>query len=85
VGASNNVRRGLSAATSGSLAAAGVLLGTLAAYGGLAAGFATDLGDLRSVPMELAILVVGVPLVAALGSWLLAGREPGALRRSPIE
>jgi hypothetical protein len=35
--------------------------------------------------MELAILVVGVPLVAALGSWLLAGREPGALRRSPIE
>jgi putative ABC transport system permease protein len=85
VGASSTVRRALSAATSGSLAVAGVLLGTLAAYGGMAAGFAEDLGSLRSVPIELVILVVGVPVVAALASWLLAGREPDALRRSPIE
>jgi putative ABC transport system permease protein len=37
------------------------------------------------VPMtDIVILLIGLPLVAALGGWLLAGREPPAIARQPI-
>jgi ABC-type Fe3+ transport system permease subunit len=33
----------------------------------------------------LAVLVVGVPLVALAVGWLLAGREPRAIARQPLD
>jgi putative ABC transport system permease protein len=34
---------------------------------------------------DVLILLVGMPLAAAAGGWLLAGREPPAVARQPIE
>jgi putative ABC transport system permease protein len=31
------------------------------------------------------ILLIGLPLIAAAGGWLLAGRKPPAIARQPIE
>jgi cytochrome bd-type quinol oxidase subunit 1 len=36
------------------------------------------------VPDVLAILV-GLPLVAVVGGWLLAGRQPQVIARQPLE
>jgi putative ABC transport system permease protein len=36
-------------------------------------------------PSDLLILLIGLPLVAAAGGWLLAGREPPAVARQPLE
>jgi putative ABC transport system permease protein len=30
-------------------------------------------------------ILVGMPLIAVAGSWLLAGREPPAIARQPLE
>jgi putative ABC transport system permease protein len=85
-GATSSVRRTLTAATAGSLAFLGVVLGTAGAYVGLIAGYAEDLDDLRTVPViHLLVLVVVLPVAAALAGWLLAGREPGALSRNPLD
>jgi putative ABC transport system permease protein len=40
-------------------------------------------GDLPLTNML--ILLAGLPLVAAAGGWLLAGREPPLIARQPIE
>jgi putative ABC transport system permease protein len=38
------------------------------------------------VPLsDVLILLVGLPLVAAVAGWLLAGREPPLIARQPIE
>jgi putative ABC transport system permease protein len=38
------------------------------------------------VPLtDIVILLIGLPLVAALGGWLLAGREPPAVARQPLD
>ena len=34
---------------------------------------------------DIVILLIGLPLVAAVGGWLFAGREPPAIARQPIE
>jgi hypothetical protein len=34
---------------------------------------------------DIVILLIGLPLLAAIGGWLLAGREPPAIARQPIE
>jgi len=66
------------------------VLGTVVAYVGVLA-YASDnqldgLSELSSVPIaNLAIIIVGMPLLAALVGWLLAGREPPAIARQPIE
>jgi hypothetical protein len=31
------------------------------------------------------IMVLGLPLLAGIGGWLLAGREPRGIARQPIE
>ena len=85
-GATSTVRRTLTAATAGGLALGGVLMGTAGAYLGLAAGNLDDVGGLTPVPLvHLLAIVLGVPLVAAVASWLLAGGEPPALARRPID
>jgi putative ABC transport system permease protein len=38
------------------------------------------------VPVDdLIVIVVGLPLVGTIGGWLLAGREPPAIARQPLE
>jgi putative ABC transport system permease protein len=34
---------------------------------------------------DVLILLLGLPLIAAAGGWLFAGREPPAVARQPIE
>jgi putative ABC transport system permease protein len=84
-GASSTTRRTLTAATAGGLALLGVVLGTIGAYAVLVAGFG-DLADLSTVPVtNLAVIAVVTPLAAAATGWLLAGRQPAAITRQPIE
>ena len=89
-GASSFTRRELTAATAFALALAGAVLGTVAAYVA-AVGYAWDnpldgLSGLSSVPVrQLLFIGVGMPVVAAVVGWLLAGREPAAMSRQPLE
>ncbi len=89
-GAASSTRRTLTAATAGGLALLGAVLGTAAAYVG-AIAYSWDnkldgLSSLTSVPVtNLLIILVGMPLAAAVIGWLLAGREPPAIAHQPIE
>jgi putative ABC transport system permease protein len=89
-GASSFTRRELTAATAFALALGGAVLGTVAAYVA-AVGYAWDnpldgLSELSSVPArQLLFIGVGMPVVAAVVGWLLAGREPAAMSRQPLE
>jgi putative ABC transport system permease protein len=89
-GANSLTRRELTAATAFALALGGAVLGTVAAYVA-AVGYAwanplDGLSELSSVPVwNLLIIVVGMPTVAAVVGWLMAGREPSALSRQPLE
>jgi putative ABC transport system permease protein len=85
-GATSATRRTLTAATAGALALLGALLGSAAAYLALAAGHLSDLSDLSRVPvLYLAITILGVPAVAALTGWILAGRQPPSIARRVLE
>ena len=89
-GAAGPTRRMITAATAGTLGLAGGLLGTAGGYLGAIAWFRTSPQDglsvLSSVPVwNLVIIVAGLPLAAAVAGWLLAGREPAAISRRPIE
>jgi putative ABC transport system permease protein len=89
-GASGWTRRALTAVTAWALALAGAVLGTAAAYLG-AAAYSFDnkldgLGELGSVPTwNLLLILVGLPVVAGVAGWLLAGREPSTIARQPLE
>jgi putative ABC transport system permease protein len=89
-GASSLTRRNLTAASAGALALLGAVLGTVAAYVA-AIAYASDnpldgLSELSSVPTKnLLIILIGMPLVAVVGGWLLAGREPADLGHQPIQ
>jgi putative ABC transport system permease protein len=86
VGASRRMRRAVTGATAGALALLGAVLGTAGAYAGLSAGYADDLGALLPVPvLNLVTVTVGLPVVAAAAAWLLAGNQPPALARNPLE
>ncbi|HKA84247.1 MAG TPA: FtsX-like permease family protein [Acidimicrobiales bacterium] len=86
VGAPRRVRRAVTGVTAGALALLGALLGTAGAYAGLAAGYADDLAVLRSVPVaNLLSIAIGLPILAAAAAWLLAGREPPSVARSPMD
>jgi hypothetical protein len=34
---------------------------------------------------QLLFLIVGMPVIAAVVGWLLAGREPSVISRQPLE
>jgi putative ABC transport system permease protein len=34
---------------------------------------------------DLLLILIGLPVVAAAGGWLFAGREPAAIAHQPIE
>ena len=85
-GATSGNRRTITAATAASLALLGAVLGLVGAYVGLAAAHAHELDALTPVPyLHLAIIVVGLPLVAAAAGWVFAGREPSWLARQPMD
>ncbi|MEV6847114.1 FtsX-like permease family protein [Actinoplanes sp. NPDC051411] len=85
-GAGRGTRRRLTAATAAALALLGAVLGTAGAYAALIAWYHRSPHALADVPAgHLAGLVLGLPLLAAAAAWLLAGREPRGIARSPLE
>lgn len=85
-GATSGIRRMLTAATAGALALIGAALGVVGAYVALAAGYFSDLGSLAPAPVANLLAVgVGVPAVAALAGWVLAGKQSPAIARQAIE
>jgi putative ABC transport system permease protein len=86
-GASGMTRRTITAATAAAL-------GLLGAIGGMAGAVIAGMAWMHSgltataggVPVsDIVILLLGLPLVAAAGGWLFAGREPPAVARQPLE
>ena len=44
------------------------------------------LGSLTNIPVtNLLIILVGMPLIATVAGWLLAGGEPAVIARQPME
>jgi putative ABC transport system permease protein len=89
-GASGAARRTLTAATAGALALTGAVVGTAGGYLAAIGFFRTNqldqLSELGSVPVDgLVWILAGMPLTAVAVSWLLAGREPPAIARQPLE
>ncbi len=85
-GASSGTRRALTAAMAGTLALLGALLGTAGAYAAPLAWHRSNLHPLTHVPVpNLIIIIAGLPHMATAGGWLLAGREPPAIARRPLE
>ena len=78
--ASGMTRRTITAATAAALGMAGVVIAGIAwTHSGL-----TATAD-GVPPSDLLILLIGLPLVAAIGGWLFAGREPPAVAWQPLE
>jgi putative ABC transport system permease protein len=89
-GADSWTRRTITAVTAAALGLAGAVLGTAVAYiGAIAYSFDNKLdglGSLKNIPTgNLLVILVGMPLVAAVAGWLLAGREPEIISRQPLE
>jgi putative ABC transport system permease protein len=85
-GASSTIRRNLTAVTAGALALLGALLGTAGGYLALVAWHRSHLDYLGHIPIaNLVIIIVGLPLAATTAGWLVAGREPAAIARQPLE
>ncbi len=91
-GASSRTRRNLTAATAGALGLTGAVLGTVGGYIGTAGWFRTNSlnGGLTAifttVPVtNLLIILIGMPLIAAIGGWIFAGRQPRDLGHQPLE
>jgi putative ABC transport system permease protein len=89
-GAGSTARRAISAVTAGALALIGAVVGIVAGYiaaiGFFRASQLDSLSSLTSIPVaNLLLILVGMPLVAVTGGWLLAGREPSAIGRRPLQ
>jgi putative ABC transport system permease protein len=82
-GATGWTRRGVTAACAGALALLGALLGVASAYLGLAAGRVEHLTPLPW--RDLSVILIATPVLAALGGWLLGGRQPEAIARRPLD
>ena len=85
-GASGMTRRTITAATAAALGLLGAILGTA---GAVIAGMAWTHSGLTATaggvpPSDILILLIGLPLAAAIGGWLFAGREPPAVARQPL-
>ena len=86
-GAGSQTRRAITAATAASLGLIGALVGTSVAYLASLAYFRSQLSErLTNVPAaDLIVILVGLPVIAAVGAWLLSGRQPPALSRRPLD
>ena len=85
-GASTTTRRTITAATAAALGVLGTVLGMAFALTATLVWAHSSLSALfGDVPVtDVLILLVGLPLVAAAGGWLLAQREPGDIARQPL-
>lgn len=86
-GAGPGTRRTLAAVTTGTLGLLGALLGTATAYLAVTAWAHASLATtLYPVPTaDLAAILAGLPLAAAVAGGLLAGRQPPTIARQPLE
>jgi putative ABC transport system permease protein len=85
-GARSSTRRSLTGVTAGALAFLGAVIGTAGAYAALLCWHRGDLRPLGHVPTSnLVLILVGLPLLATVGGWLLAGRDQAEISRQPLE
>jgi putative ABC transport system permease protein len=85
-GAGATTRRNLTAVTAGALGLLGALTGTAIAYLTAISWFRHASVIASTAPAaELAMILAGLPLAAAIGGWLFAGRQPPAIARQPLE
>jgi putative ABC transport system permease protein len=91
-GASSRTRRSLTAVTAAGLAFLGALLGTVAAYVGLAGWFHSNsleggVSDvIDHIPWNnLFLIVIAMPVVALVVGWALAGGDPTAISARPMD
>ena len=86
-GASRGIRRTIVGATAGVIGLLGAVLGTAAtAIAAEAWGKSSLSATFGGIPaIDFLLILVGVPTVAAVGGWLLAGRDPAAIARQPLE
>jgi putative ABC transport system permease protein len=87
IGASRRTRRTITSVTAGALALLGAVLGSAAAFAAIIAWAPTNLiGTLAHVPWaDVLLILVGLPVAAAVAGWLLAGRQPSIISRQPLE
>jgi putative ABC transport system permease protein len=80
-------RRTITAATAGAIGLLGSVLGMAGAVvAGLAWAHSSLTATFGHVPLsDVLLLLIGLPLIAAIGGWLLAGREPQLISRQPLE
>ena len=85
-GAGSTTRRTLTGVTAGALALLGAALGCAGAYAALLAWHRSDLSPLDNAPVvNLIVILVGLPTIATAAGWLLAGAEPPAIARQPLD
>jgi putative ABC transport system permease protein len=86
-GASTTTRRTITAATAAALGLLGAVLGmAFALVASLVWAHASLPALFGDVPLtDVLTLLLGLPLAAAGGGWLFAGRQPPAVARQPIE
>jgi putative ABC transport system permease protein len=86
-GASTTTRRMITAATAAALGLLGAILGMAGALVARLAWAHSSLSAMfGDLPLsDVLILLAGLPLVAAAAGWLLAGREPEAIARQPLD
>jgi putative ABC transport system permease protein len=89
-GAAPSTRRTITAATAGALAFTGAVTGItggyLAAIGFFRSNSLYGLSLLTSIPLtNLLWILAGMPLIAVVLGWLLAGRDPASIGRQPLE
>ena len=86
-GASGLTRRAITSATAVALALLGAVLGSAVAFAAIIAWAPTSLSaTLAHVPWaDVLLILAGLPVAAAVAGWLLAGRQPSAISRQPLE
>lgn len=85
-GASPLTRRNLTGFTAGAIALLGAVIGMAGSYAALLAWHRSDLSPLGRVPIaSVVFILVGLPLLATVTGWLLAGGEVPAVDRKPLE
>ena len=86
-GASGATRRMITAATAAALGLLGAILGLAGAViAVLAWAHSSPSAIFSDMPLtDVLILLIGLPLTAAVAGWLLAGREPEAIARQPLD
>jgi putative ABC transport system permease protein len=84
-GASRGVRRTIVGATAGVIGLLGAIMGTAAAaIATVAWAKSSPSATFGGIPaIDFLLVLVGLPTVAAVGGWLLGGRDPAAIARRP--